>query len=595
MATQNMEIFCKCLHDTFNEKPVEMFCNLNQQQAEARFKSVKAGSVKYDINLVLLKGSTFNGRVHINFDINDKDSVFLQYVGTSFEFVSVNGKEVPKVDGSHEYLRHHGYLMIPQDLLEDSNTVEMSFVSNYNNDGNGFHSYTDIDGSQYVYTQNEPGWCNRLFPVFDQPDLKAPYTLKCTAPNEWKVIATEPVKSKEPVGDDATKWTFDWTCPLSSYLYTCIAGPYREIVAAPETLYRGITMSIYCRSTLFEYIDAQQKDIFEFNSDGLERYDNLFGFLYPFKKIDSIFCPEFTVGAMENPGAVTYTEHYAFKKVPTKSEISQRGSTIIHELAHMWFGNAVTMKWWNNLWLNESFADFVNYVIMGDQYQNLSFDIDYAWCMFNMRKGWGYRADQLDSTHPIYGDVPDLAAAESIFDGITYSKGAATMRQLYALIGREVFSESMKRYFNKFAYSNATLEDLLGTMQTVLNEKNGDDLRPELHLENFNKTWIQTAGLNTVNCVWDKETLVNSGNLVLKQGVALEAYPTLRYHKMRVGFYDENAKLLAEPELILQNTGETQMNVSSCDFDRSKVCAVVPNVGDMTFIKIILDATSLEF
>ena len=339
----------------------------------------------------------------------------------------------------------------------------------------------------------------------------------------------------------------------------------------------------------------QQKDIFEFNADSLKRYEDLFGFNYPFKKIDSIFCPEFTVGAMENPGAVTYTEHYAYKKVPTTTEISNRGSTIVHELAHMWFGNTVTMKWWNDLWLNESFADFVNYVVMDGQYNNLSFPIDYAWTMFNMRKGWGYRADQLDSTHPIAGDVEDVSAAESIFDGITYSKGAATMRQLFALVGREVFSESMKRYFNKFQFDNTVLDDLLNTIQEVLVEKNGNNLAPELNLANFRKSWIETAGLNTVSCVWDKESLASTGKFTLKQGYVLEEYKTLRFHKMKVGFYDENAKLIAEHEVVLQDKEDTVVDVSSMGFDYKNTVCVIPNVGDLTFIKLLLDPVSLQF
>ena len=183
--TKDKELFSTCLHEAFDRVPVEMFCNLDQKQAEARFKSIKKGSISYDIDMVLTKGAAYSGQVKIKFDTNDKDSVFLQYVGVSFEFVSVNGKEVPKQDGSHEYLRHNGFVMIPKDLLLDSNVVEVKYNSEYNNDGNGFHSYTDVDGKQYIYSQGEPGWCNRLFPVFDQPDLKAPYTLKVTAPSDW--------------------------------------------------------------------------------------------------------------------------------------------------------------------------------------------------------------------------------------------------------------------------------------------------------------------------------------------------------------------------------------------------------------------------
>ena len=310
--------------------------------------------------------------------------------------------------------------------------------------------------------------------------MKAPYTLSVSAPNDWVVISTEPTASKVPEhNNEQTVWNFDSTNPLSTYLFTVIAGPYREIVASEDQIYKGLTQSLYCRETLYEYAVKQQHDIFEYNADALRRFEELFGYNYPFKKIDSIFCPEYSIGAMENPGAVTYTEQYLYKKVPTTIEINNRGSTIVHELAHMWFGNTVTMKWWNDLWLNESFADFVNYVVMADQHNNMSFETIEGWMMFNQRKGWGYRADQMENTHAIYSDVKDVAAADSIFDGITYSKGAATMRQLYALIGRETFTESMKRYFNRNQFDNATLDDLLDVMQEVLTEKNGSGEVPE--------------------------------------------------------------------------------------------------------------------
>ena len=593
-SKKDMSQFSPILHDSFHKTPTANFCNLSHKQATARFNSIKKGSIKYELMLNLNKGANYSGEVALNFDINNKDAVFQQYVGKSFEFVSVNGQEVPKVDGSHEYLRNNGFLQIPKGLLQETNKVLLKFAHVYDKDGQGFHSYTDIDTKQYVYTQLEPGWASRLFPTFDQPDMKAPYKLSVNVPKDWIVISTELAKTK-PVNAEVTNWKFDWTSHLSTYLYTVIAGPYKEIKASQSQLHRGLDMSIFSRDSLFQYAEAQQKDVFEFNSDSIKRFEKLFGMDYPFKKCDTIFCPEFAPGAMENPAAITYTEQYLYKKVPTTTEISNRGSTIVHELAHMWFGNIVTMKWWNDLWLNESFADFVNYVVMADQNKNLSFDIDNAWTMFNMRKGGGYRADQMKSTHAIYSQVDDVAAADSIFDGITYNKGGAVMRQLYALIGRDSFSKSMKNYFHKYQYDNATLDDLLTEMQKVLDEKNGSATVPEhLNLQKYRKDWIETAGLNTVTCKFNKKSFTETGLLTLNQGHYLEAYKTLRYHKMKIGLYDKDGKLIAEPEILLQNKEETVIDTSKMDFDRENVHAVIPNVGDQTFIQILLDPVSLD-
>jgi len=438
---------------------------LTQEAAISRAKIIVQDSIKYTLEVTTLLGKSFHGVSTVEFKTHNSDPVFLEYTGRKFTIESFNDKQVEKKDDSHEYLRVKGYLWLPKEFLStpgELNTIRISFENDYYNDGNGVHSYIDVDGKQYIYTQGEAHWANRIFPVFDQPDLKAPCTISVTAHKDWTVISNQPVESKTDAALEGYQtWKFPKTLTLSSYLYTIIAGPFKEIKCTEEKwIYKGITQSIFCRETLYQYALKQQYDIFEFNSDAIRRYEELFGFDYPFLKADSIFCPEYTVGAMENPGAVTYTEHYLYKKEPTRDEITDRASTIIHELAHMWFGDTVTMKWWNDLWLNESFADFVNYIILGDMMGEMSFPIANGWLMFNNRKNWGYRADQLKNTHAIASSVADTDAADSIFDGITYSKGAATMRQLFALIGRDNFSKSMKVYFHKFCFKNATLDDL---------------------------------------------------------------------------------------------------------------------------------------
>jgi aminopeptidase N len=431
--------------------------------------------------------------------------------------------------------------------------------------------------------------------VFDQPDLKATMKFTIIAHSDWTVISNQSaVVETKPDGNK--RWAFPPTLRLSSYLFTVIAGPFREIKCPIEKCHKNIPQSIFCRETLYKYVEKQQHDIFEFNADAIRRYEELFGFDYPFSKADSIFCPEYTVGAMENPGAVTYTESYAYTKVPTTDEITDRATTIIHELAHMWFGDLVTMKWWNDLWLNEAFADFVNYIVLDDMYGNMSFPVARSFSLMNFRKGGGYRADQMKNTHPIAGVVEDTDVADGIFDGITYNKGAAVMRQLFALIGRPAFSKAMKIYFHKFAYSNATLQDLLGVMQGVVKEEHGGSLDYEvighhLDLKQFEEDWIKKAGCNSVLAKWDQKDKSKNAKLTLVQDWTLEEHQTLRYHKMRVGFYAEDGSLLEAKDVILQNKTETVL-----EYDGSmNVAAVVPNYDDLTFIKILMDDTTCDW
>lgn len=293
-------------------------------------------------------------------------------------------------------------------------------------------------------------------------------------------------------------------------------------------------MSIYCRKSLEEYLVAQQDNIFEFVSDTIRRYEEFFEYPYKFSKADTIFCPEYSTGAMENPGAVTYHENYLFRKLePSREQYSARGCTITHELAHMWFGDTVTMKWWNDLWLNESFADFINHVIMADQYGNMSFEISDPWMHMNTRKDWGYREDQAISTHPIACVVDNVAESEAIFDGISYSKGASTMRQLYELVGRPVFKEACKRYFHKYAWNNATLHDFLNVFKQVLNEKFGfeegkedwDSVGRHYDINQFNKDWIETAGMNQLKVKWNSGDFANGkGKVSINQTYCMEQY-----------------------------------------------------------------------
>ena len=572
---------------------MENFCNQTKESAEARALSIESGSIAYHTNLTLNKGESYSGIQHITFTIVNTDNVFLECICKSIESYKINNTNVELLEGENyltKFVNEEFVMEIPKSMLKiGENTIEIAFSNEYFNDGCGIHSYTDIDGAQYVYTQCEPHWFNRVAPVFDQPDLKGTFQLTAKAPSDWKVISHQPITSCKDVESDMKLWKFPPTFPLSTYLYTIIVGPFKEIVCPEDKLYSNIPMSIFCRETLYEFALKQQIDIFEFTGNTIGRYEDLFGFNFPFKKSDTIFCPEYCTGAMENPGCITYHEDYLYRHEPTDSEITERASTINHELAHMWFGDLVTMKWWNNLWLNESFADFVCYVILDDQFGQMSFPIVNGWILFNQNKGPGYREDQLVTTHPIAAEVKDVHEAESIFDGITYCKGAAVMRQLYAQMGRANFSEAMGAYFKKYAYNNATLQDLLDTMQSVLDEQT--DLEYKFDLTQFRKDWIETAGLNEVTCQWNQEDKSANAKVTLVQGYCLEQYPLLRLHKMNVGFYDGDGNLLKSKPILLQNQKETVV-----EYDGTKnVKAIIPNIDDLTFIKIVLDENTLTW
>lgn len=411
---------------------------LTQEQAEARSASVKTNLV-YRIFIDFRQGENYSGLVRIEFRINNKDNVFVDYSGDSVDTVILNGHH-------DEAKAENGRINLNPEFLNTDgiNILHIKFSNRYYNDGNGIQTYTDVDNSQYLYTQSEPFWGNRVMPLFDQPDLKAQYILHAASPADWKVITSVPCEYTSTWSEFVTGgygsdyyrllrehfkeipenhlwWQFGSTVPLSTYLQNIVCGPYEVIDLPTEKRYRGIPMAIYCRKSLLEYAKQESHNIFEFNKKGIEFYEGLFNLDYPFGKLDTIFCPEYTVGAMEYPGAVTYTERLLPKNKNTTNVVSLRGSVILHELAHMWFGNTVTMRWWNGLWLNESFADFVCYMAWAGIREKLDFETYDAWLQFMTRKGWGYKEDQEKTTHQIAADVANTQVADNIFDGITYS------------------------------------------------------------------------------------------------------------------------------------------------------------------------------
>ena len=317
-------------------------------------------------------------------------------------------------------------------------------------------------------------------------------------------------------------------------------------------------------------------------------YDKIFGYKFPFSKNDIIYCPEYSMGAMENPGCITYTERDLFAFEPTTAQETDRCSTILHELAHMWFGDLVTMDWWDDLWLNESFADFVCYLCMHLIIPELTFPLDDAWLTMHFRKSFGYDADESENTtHPIYAEVPDIHTTQSIFDGITYSKGASTLKILYSLIGLDNFSKAMASYFHKHQWKNTKLVDLLDELEAYM-PSNAEGC---YNLRRFRKDWIEEAGHNVLSSHWDPSSHSKEAKLVIKQTALLEKYSTLRFHKIRVGFYAEGGSLLYIKDVIIEPHAETTVTYDAS----SPVAGIVLNYDDLDFVKIRLDNQTIDW
>ena len=564
-----------------------------------------AKGIDYQLFLNLEKGNRYSGAGHFTFNLAKTDPLFLDYNGKNIDSILVNEVEhKPKFEDGKIFLQ-------PDWLKTGQNTFQFNFENEYYTDGNGVHSYID-EGNQFLYCQSEPYWGNRIFPMFDQPDLKARLKLVVAAPSDWSVLFnTFEIKNmnfdkfeKEVAG---TKKLFDVkaslasrikenilhsefkekisirefepTRLLSTYLYCFVAGPYKKIEHIDKKHHDPLPMTIYYRPSLEQYAKKQADSIFSFTSSSVKYFEKLFDYEYPFGKCDLVFCPEYTVGAMEYPGIITFNDQYIFKEEPTPFQVTRRGMTIAHEVAHMWFGNLVTMKWWNDLWLNESFADFVCYLCVDEIRNSFGFKTVDSWESFVLNKAWGYREDQKSTTHPIATKVDTTSAANSIFDGITYAKGAAVIKQLYFRMGHENFSKKMAKYFLKYQWSNATLDQFFAELAAEPGEKYSIDMNQ------FNHEWIQLAGLNVVHVEW------LDSKVKLIQSFTNPHFSALRHNKMLVAVYDKEGRIIQESEVTLTPEGHHEITINN----PKKAVAVLPNHQDWAYIKVDLDKKSKQF
>ncbi|MFF4419873.1 aminopeptidase N [Streptomyces sp. NPDC001549] len=488
-------------------------------------------------------------------------STFADLIAPSVNAVTLNGHalDVAAVfDGAR----------ITLDGLAAENVLVVDANCAYSRTGEGLHRFVDPeDGEVYLYTQYEPADARRVYANFEQPDLKAPYRFEVTAPEGWQVWSNGAEASRE-----AGVWRFAETAPISTYITCVVAGPYHYVT---DSYTRGdltIPLGAMCRKGLAKHFDAD--DVFLVTKQGFDLFHELFDYPYPFGKYDQAFVPEYNLGAMENPGMVTFREEYIFRGKVTKASYERRSNTILHEMAHMWFGDLVTMKWWDDLWLKESFADFMGSFALVEATR-----FDQAWVTFaNNRKAWAYRADQLPSTHPITADIRDLEDAKLNFDGITYAKGAAVLKQLVAYVGREAFLEGARRYFKANAYGNTTLDDLL----SVLAEVSGRDMAQ------WSRAWLQTAGVNALTPV----ITYDAGGRVTELAVVQEG-DELRPHRVAVGLYrlESDGALLRYARADADVSGVRTVVTELTGAERPDL--VLVNDEDLTYCKIRFDEGSL--
>lgn len=563
--------------------------NLTRIEAEER-KSVISAPIHYTVKLDLTRGAKdFGSESTITFNAQPGSTSFLDLIAQEVTEVVLNGENL---DVAEVFADNR----IELKNLKETNEVTVKAMCQYSNTGEGLHRSVDpSDGNIYLYSQFEVPDARRVYAVFDQPDLKAVFDFSVLAAKSWIVTSNMPavsVSDNETVTEDGTLgsheaetcklWVFDSTPVMSSYLTAICAGPYAQW----HTEYanedgRTVPMAMYCRQALASAFEKDVDYLFDITKKGFAFYAKTWGVPYPYAKYDQIYVPEYNAGAMENIGMVTIRDQYVFESKVTDAYAERRVVTVLHELAHMWFGDYVTMKWWNDLWLNESFAEFTSTLATAE-----ATDWKDAWATFSSgEKSWALRQDQLSTTHPIVAPINDLNDTYVNFDGITYAKGASVLKQLVFYVGREKFFKGINNYLNKHAYSNATLADLL----TELELTSGRDLK------SWSAQWLEQAGINTIATEVEENEDGTIKQLTLKQSASAE-HPVLRSHRLAIGFYNEDPEtgdIVRTDRFELDVDGETTVVEQAAGKTRPSLILV--NDDDLTYTKLRFDEKSLKF
>jgi aminopeptidase N len=545
--------------------------NLTRDQAVERAALITVDSYRIALDLTDGNGGpgerSFRSTTTVQFDALAGADTVIDIAADSVRSATLNGRNLDVSD----YDESTGIALTG---LAEHNLVVVDADCRYSNTGEGLHRFVDpVDGEVYLYSQFETADAKRMFACFDQPDLKATFDVSVTAPQHWQVVS-----NGATAGVDDGVHTFATTPRMSTYLVALIAGPYARWDDVYSDEHGEIALGIFCRATLAEFMDAER--LFTQTKQGFGFYHKNFGVPYAFGKYDQLFVPEFNAGAMENAGAVTFLEDYVFRSKVTRASYERRAETVLHEMAHMWFGDLVTMRWWDDLWLNESFATFASVLC-----QSEATEFTEAWTTFaNVEKSWAYRQDQLPSTHPVAADIPDLAAVEVNFDGITYAKGASVLKQLVAYVGLDHFLSGLRDYFRAHAFDNATFDDLLAALEKA----SGRDL------SDWGRQWLKTTGLNTLRADFDVDADGRFTRFAVSQSGAAPGAGETRVHRLAVGVYDDDGdgRLVRAHREELDVSGESTEVPALVGVSRGKL--VLVNDDDLTYCSLRLDPESLQ-
>jgi aminopeptidase N len=559
--------------------------SLTMDEASIRARQLK--NVGYDLEFDLTQASqsdAFSGKTKIHFELRPgaedlSEKLSIDFYGGEISKLEINGALI-STEEMHRWFNGH-QLNIPIEEFKDGSrhVVSLEWQHPYSQDGNGLYRFTDPEDQRvYLYTHLEPYSANKVFPCFDQPDLKASYAVQVKAPESWVVIANTKEGSVTEEEEDAKLWKFPKSPVFSTYIFALIAGDYHQWKSAAGE----IPLRLFARKSQRKHVDTASW--FKTTRAGLQFFPVQFGIPYPYGKYDQVLVPDLTAGAMENVGAVTFNEKFAYRSQATQEQKRDRDNVILHEMAHMWFGNLVTMKWWNGLWLNESFATF-----MATWAQAEALKDPEAWKDFFAEKSGAYFADQLVTTHPVETPVGDTEEAFANFDAITYGKGASILKQLFHLIGEDHFREGLQRYFMRFAGRNTSIRDFF----QMMSEASGQDLN------RWQRTWIQAEGLNHVQVGWEcgpdesGKSVITSMQLLQR---ADSSERPLRKHQTKVALLNKNSgsdRLEASAVFpVVYESSETPIPDAL-----GEPCprAVFPNYGDEDYAITILDERSLKY